>query len=330
MIHLRRIRTGRMLSALVVGGIVSATHVAAGAETLVIVVTHVVAAFAVLSAYWFQASRALRPILRTTLLVALVLSSGAMLSLAQVSPRVHQGSILAAALASSLVVLVFTLTVIGGHSMVTSLWERSVLEKRRADVSVLELAMLRSQLNPHFLYNAIHTVYALQVAHREEASTAILAYASLLRFVSETSSKPLIHLRDELQAIRDYIHLQQLRFSDRFRVVLSASDDVATLLPPVSVLSLVENAFTHGVESSLSQCLMTIDISVHNNVFTFTVTNTVSTSNRTRRERSGTGLDNLRRRLHVLFGTEAWIETQEKDGLFMATMVLPLHKDETI
>ena len=112
-----------------------------------------------------------------------------------------------------------------------------------------ELAALRAQINPHFLFNALNTVAALIDEHPEQAEQTVESLAGLFRDVLTASGSPFVTLDDELRLVRRYLDVEQARFGDKLAVVVEVAPDVGSqLVPAFAVQTLVENAVKHGIE----------------------------------------------------------------------------------
>ncbi len=115
-----------------------------------------------------------------------------------------------------------------------------------------ELDLLRSQINPHFLFNALNSVRALTLSDTHRARTAVTQLADLLRYTLNYEQRQLIPLADELAAVRDYLALEQTRFGpERLRIELAVPSALHTWpVPPAALLTLVENAVKHGISAA--------------------------------------------------------------------------------
>src|SRR5450432_1764634 len=118
-------------------------------------------------------------------------------------------------------------------------------EKERIRV---ELHYLKSQLNPHFLFNAMNGIYSLTLEKSDQAPKAVLMLSSMMRYVFSRDKEMLVSLREELEYIENYISLQRLRFGDQLKVEYHISgDSTGNSIAPMILVPLVENAFKHGV-----------------------------------------------------------------------------------
>ncbi len=188
-----------------------------------------------------------------------------------------------------------------------------------------QLAALRSQLNPHFLFNALHTVIHLIPREPRLAAIAAEQLAGLLRTGIE-EDRDLIPLSKEIEFVERYLSLERIRFGDRLDVVMDV-DAVANdlLIPSFSLQSLVENAVRHGVEPSETRTSVTVSAHVDRGTLQIEVRDTgPSMRGAGVSESRGTGLSRLRERLHALYADGATLEVSNvSTGGFLARISIP-------
>jgi hypothetical protein len=186
--------------------------------------------------------------------------------------------------------------------------ERLVAERRAAmgrhEQAQAELHMLHQQINPHFLFNALNTLYALCLNDRAASAEAIVKLSDLLRYVVYQGGRDRVGLDEEIAYLRNYLDLQMLRFGQRCRIACHWPDNPARFgIPPLLLIMLVENAFKHGVEPCESEGMIDIALTLDGARMHFTCRNEpydpVSG-----KSGDGVGLANLRRRLEILFGDD--------------------------
>jgi len=172
-------------------------------------------------------------------------------------------------------------------------WKESREEKRKA-----ELMFLKSQVNPHFLFNTLNGIYALSIEKSEETTKSIIKLSELMRYVINEIDKDGVLLTDEVNYLKNYIDLQQLRFGETVKINFQVSDfNLETSISPLLFINFVENAFKHGIDvSKVSE----IDIqlkTVGNDLF-FSVKNQKSTQDNDS-DSLQKGLENVIRRLEL-------------------------------
>ena len=194
-----------------------------------------------------------------------------------------------------------------------------------------QLAALRGQLHPHFLFNALHTVVQLIPRQPRVAAVAAEQIAALLRQTIE-EDRDLVLLADERRFVEQYLEVEALRFGNRLRVHLDISDEAAqTLIPSFALLTLVENAVRHGAEPNLEPTDVTVHGRVSGGALALTVRDTgAGPAQPAAGEREGSGLWRLRERLRGLYGRDGrvTIDSAPSGGGFMASLVIPCVADD--
>jgi signal transduction histidine kinase len=211
---------------------------------------------------------------------------------------------------------------------------RATARAGRAEAAAAEsqLAALRSQLNPHFLFNALHTVVQLIPIDPKRASVAAEELAGLLRTALE-EDRDVVRMRDELAFVERYLALESMRFGDRLIVVSDVAPAALDAnLPAFALQTLVENAVRHGAAPSITPTRLTIAASVDADMLTISVTDTgvggaaVATASGT-----GTGLHRLRSRLDALYGARATLQVgPAPGGGFVSTLHIPVVTTEPV
>jgi two-component system, LytTR family, sensor kinase len=164
-----------------------------------------------------------------------------------------------------------------------------------------EILHLRSQINPHFLFNTLNSIYSLARSQSPDAPDAVMRLSKMLRFMLYETQKKTIAIEDELKMIQDYISLQELRFGKRAAVELSTDiDDKSGQVAPLLMLPLVENAFKHGMGSTHVSNIA-ISISLKNKQLKVMVQNPAVAPSIKQEPEQGIGLSNIRRQLQLLY-----------------------------
>jgi two-component system sensor histidine kinase AlgZ len=171
-----------------------------------------------------------------------------------------------------------------------------------------ELRLLKSQLNPHFLFNALNTVRSLIADNPARAQDGVTRLAKTLRYTLTSPQDELVTLSQELDIVADYLELESMRFEERLRIELHVPDDAAGVQIPVMLLqTLVENAIKHGVAQLPSGGLVRVSATVQSEMLVLEVENPRPPA-RVRTSQEGVGLQNARDRLRLLFGARASLE----------------------
>jgi hypothetical protein len=176
-------------------------------------------------------------------------------------------------------------------------------------LQLAELRLLKSQLNPHFLFNALNTVRSLIADNPARAQDAVTRLAKTLRYTLTSPQDELVTLSQELEIVADYLELESMRFEDRLRVEHHVPDYAAGVQIPVMLLqTLVENAIKHGIAELPSGGLLRISAVVRDVTLILEVENPRPPAPTRVSAHEGVGLHNARDRLRLLFGERASLE----------------------
>ena len=202
--------------------------------------------------------------------------------------------------------------------------ERDRLQLRAA-LAEARMATLESQLNPHFLFNALNTVRALITEDPAGARRAVTLLSALLRQTLATARAATHALADELAVVETYLELEALRFGDRLAVCVEADAAARqSVVPALLVQTLVENAVKHGVARCRDGGEVSVIARAADQHLTLTVTNPVpATPASGPADGTGTGLANARERLALLFGDRARLSLDVSDGQAVAHVQMP-------
>ncbi len=194
-----------------------------------------------------------------------------------------------------------------------------LIEKQQA-----ELNYLKSQTNPHFLFNTLNNIYSLARDKSDLAPESILRLSKILRFMLYETSGAYIAIEQELKIINDYIALEKLRYDDSLHVNFNYDiEDMKQALPPLLLIPLVENAFKHGVSETRNQPFVDIHLSVKGKQLLFQVRNSVEASAEEKNSKENIGLANLRRQLELLY-KDFDLSVQKGEAAFTAILKINL------
>jgi Putative regulator of cell autolysis len=193
------------------------------------------------------------------------------------------------------------------------------IEKQKA-----ELNYLKSQTNPHFLFNTLNNIYSLAKDKSDLAPESILRLSKILRFMLYETNVAYIALDQELKIMNDYIALEKLRYDESLRVNFNNDiEDMKQALPPLLLIPLVENAFKHGVSETRNQPFVDIHLSVNNRQLSFVVKNSAEAVSVEKGLKENIGISNLRRQLELLY-KDFNLSFQQKESVFTATLKINL------
>ncbi|WP_317171659.1 sensor histidine kinase [Spirosoma profusum] len=201
---------------------------------------------------------------------------------------------------------------------------KQAAQQLRIEKQEAELNYLKSQTNPHFLFNTLNNIYSLARDKSELAPESILRLSQLLRFMLYETSGEFIAIEQELKIMSDYIALEKLRYDETLRVNVNHNiDDMKQAIPPLLLIPLVENAFKHGVSETRHQPFVDIHLSVKERQLAFIVKNSTEEFSGEQRVKENIGLSNLRRQLELLY-TDYQLSAKQSESDFSATLQINL------
>ncbi|WP_347158070.1 sensor histidine kinase [Pontibacter chitinilyticus] len=204
------------------------------------------------------------------------------------------------------VMVLATLFVVGISTSITTVkkWQkdteiRQLLEQQK---TISELSLLKAQINPHFFFNTLHSIYALTMLNVDTAREALHTLSRMMRYVLYETQSGTTLLSKEVEFLQDYINLMKLRLTEKVNVTFDKPDQLRDVpVAPMLFLPYVENAFKHGVSALLPSSIY-IALCQQNHTLHLEVRNTVLPEKRVvLEESSGIGLANTRRRLDLLY-----------------------------
>ena len=202
-------------------------------------------------------------------------------------------------------------------------------ERRGLELQVLareaELRALRSQLDPHFLFNSLQSISALTTVDPAAARRMCLLLAEFLRETLALGARDRIPLAAELALVRKFLSVEQVRFGDRLQVAIESRDADAVPVPALLLQPLVENAVTHGIAHLLEGGTVSVRAERGSSALTITVDNPCDRERPSGRG-TGLGLRNVRERLESAYGGEAFLAVEEREGRFAVKVEIPLHE----
>ena len=162
-----------------------------------------------------------------------------------------------------------------------------------------ELSFLKAQLNPHFLFNTLNSIYALANKKSENTSVAIVTLSELMRYMIYEANEKNVSLEKEIEHIKNYISLQLLRLKDSSGVRVNIHGNLNYKIEPLLLISFIENAFKYGTDFN-GKTDIRIKITIREKVLNLFVYNT-SSNQESKKENSGIGLENIKNRLNLLY-----------------------------
>ena len=185
-----------------------------------------------------------------------------------------------------------------------------------------QLEYLRYQINPHFFMNTLNNIHALVDIDPEKAKDTIRELSTMMRFVLYEGNKEGVPLSRELDFIRHYVTLMQLRYTDKVKITLDLPQETPDRqIPPLILVTFIENAFKHGVSYQRESFIET-KISVEGDRLAFSCRN--SKAVKPNEEKGGVGLANVRKRLDLLYNRDYTLLIHDEDDTYTVELNIPL------
>jgi sensor histidine kinase YesM len=206
-------------------------------------------------------------------------------------------------------------------------WQKSQAESEKALQSQAfankaQLEMLRYQLNPHFLFNALNSIRASIEEDKDRATAMITQLSEFLRYSLLNESAKKIPLSEEIEALRNYLAIEKIRFEDKLSVEFETDERAELVEVPCFLLNpLIENAIKHGVRPGTKPLKILIHTELADDRLRLEISNSGSLKNG--ENGTGIGLKNVRERLANLYGNEGVFDLKEENGVVVAQIVIP-------
>jgi two-component system LytT family sensor kinase len=212
--------------------------------------------------------------------------------------------------------------------------KQQLQEKEKQQVAT-ELDFLKSQIHPHFFFNTLNNLYSLTLQKSDLAPEVVLKLSDLMSYMLYESSAPLVSLDKEISNLENYIALEKLRFGGRLTLSFD-KEGLASLpprgqpgpaepilIPPLILLTFVENSFKHGMNHTIGEGRISISLKILPNDILFSIENPVEAP-ASASEKNGIGLKNVIRRLDLLYGAHYHLDLSTKEDTFHVTLKIPL------
>ena len=201
---------------------------------------------------------------------------------------------------------------------------KATAQQLRIEKQLAELNYLKSQTNPHFLFNTLNNIYSLARDKSDLAPESILRLSKILRFMLYEAGGEFIAIEQEVKIMSDYIALEKLRYDETLHVNFNHDvEDMKQAIPPLLLIPLTENAFKHGVSETRHKPFIDIHLSVKNRLLTFVVKNSAETFSGVQRVKENIGLSNLRRQLELLY-KDYRLSFDHSEDVFTASLKINL------
>ena len=205
------------------------------------------------------------------------------------------------------------------------LLDRQLIQRKQAEAEnekkEAELLALKSQLNPHFLFNTLNNIYSLAIQYSPQTSHCIEKLANILDYLLYRCNDKLVPLEQEINLLKDYLDLQKIRFGDRLSLNADYDTDRACKIAPLLLLPLVENIFKHGVEQNSGTTDVVLSLKCFNDTLVFRTENVYGAE---AGNSPGIGLQNLKRQLEIIYPGKHSFTIIKDDQFFKTNLQLSL------
>ena len=203
--------------------------------------------------------------------------------------------------------------------------QKELLEKEKQKTEV-ELKALKAQINPHFFFNTLNSIYSMALDKDERLPGTVLQLSDLMRYFLYESKDNFVPLEKELAVADNYIALQKIRSGEQLSIEVNKQGEVnGQTIAPLLLITFLENAFKHGAKGSSGNTFIKLDIKVEKNKLNFTVENNkgvideVNTS-----DHNGLGLENVKRQLELLYPGKHLLNIKNAPDRFLVALQLSL------
>ena len=226
--------------------------------------------------------------------------------------------------------ILFNYPAVVGFAVAIKLLKRWYLKQKeteqltREKISA-ELQLLKAQVHPHFLFNTLNNIYSFILNGSPNAPEMIKKLSSLLNYILNECNRPLVPLEKELSLIQDYITLERIRYGDKLNMSLHIQGNPAgKKIGPLLLLPFVENSFKHGTSRVLTHPWVKLDINIESDSLDFKISNTKPDWNIETMTKKGIGLNNVKKRLHLLYPGAYSLHITENEMSYDVSMKIAL------
>lgn len=200
------------------------------------------------------------------------------------------------------------------------LWKQTEMEKNNAEISYL-----KAQINPHFLFNTLNSIYSLSIQENaKKTANSIIELSSMMRYVLNESNSDYVSLENEIKYIESYIKLQKDRFADSIEVIYSSNGDfLGKKIVPIILIPFIENAFKYGVNPELKSTIeIKIDL-IENELIVFVSNKKVKKSNLVD-DNHGIGIENTKNRLILMYPNLHELKIEDAENSYTVLLLIKL------
>lgn len=191
-----------------------------------------------------------------------------------------------------------------------------------AEKNKAELALYKSQINPHFLFNTLNAIYGLVVSQSDKTESAFIKFSNIMQYMYSQSTSDTVDIESEIDYISQYVDLQKLRLNHHTKIYLTTQvDDYGMTIPSMVLITFIENAFKYGTSPDID-CYIKISITVKDDELLFETENKVM--KRKKDNVNAIGIKNCRKRLELLYPDKFSLSNYEQDGIYFVSLKIRL------
>lgn len=202
---------------------------------------------------------------------------------------------------------------------------RERLKQTETEKANAEISYLKAQINPHFLFNTLNSIYSLAIQKNDKTADAVVKLSDMMRYVLNDSNTNFVPLEKEISYISNYIELQRMRLTSNVKLSYACDGDIFDKkIAPLVLIPFIENAFKHGVNSEENSDI-DIRITVSGTQLILMVKNNCVRANNNDLNKSGLGIENTKQRLLLLYPQQHELTISEINNSFIVSLSLKLH-----
>jgi sensor histidine kinase YesM len=201
--------------------------------------------------------------------------------------------------------------------------QKELLEKEKQKTEV-ELKALKAQINPHFFFNTLNSIYSMAIHQDQRLPSTILQLSGLMRYFLYESKDNFVLLEKELNAVNDYIALQRIRSNEKLKITIQQQGEIKDQkIAPLLLITFLENAFKHGAKGSSGNTFVNLVMQVKGKQLNFTIENNKGSVDEVERDNyKGVGLENVKRQLELLYPGKHELKINEATDRFIVQLQL--------
>jgi hypothetical protein len=206
--------------------------------------------------------------------------------------------------------------------------EHRLLTRENANA---ELELLKARVHPHFLFNTLNNIYSFILNQSPQAAGLVLKLSATLKYMINDCEAPLVPVERELTMMEDYIGLEKVRYGDRLDLQVEIKGDYKNkFIAPLLLIPFVENSFKHGTSRMLRHSWVRLNIETIDDTLYFRLSNSKPPQHLESNGKKGIGLNNVQKRLELLYQKQYALTIDAAEGVFTVTMRIPLDKNSDL